>query len=538
MGFMADGTLADGNRPILGRAWRTKATVVAVVACTALFTFGTSAHAASNDKTGDGASAVTDSVMNGDSNANADGSVHGPGWDRRVTAPATSLALVTKVIRADQLWSRGIDGSGIGVALIDSGVAPVPGLDGEGKLINGADLSFDSQSDAMQYVDAYGHGTHMASIIAGDDGTNSDFSGVAPGAHIVSVKVGAIDGAVDVSQVIAGIDWAVQHRNDPGLNIRVISLSYGTDSVQNYQIDPLTTAVESAWRNGIVVVVSGGNGGVTKPSLTDPATDPYVLAVGAADLGGTTGKSDDRVADFSSRGSATRGVDVVAPGVSVLGLRDPGSIIDDLHPDAVVDGRYFRGSGTSQATAITAGAVALLLDARPELTPDMVKAILRETATPLAGATTRDEGGGLINVRAANAAVVRPNYRQTWPAANGSGSLETARGGEHVADDGVELTGEVDIMGQAWNGARWAKLSAIGAAWSGGSWNGAVWTGSTWNGTNWESTTWSGRSWSGRSWSGRSWSGRSWSGRSWSGRSWSGRSWSGRSWSVAAWDAD
>ena len=154
----------------------------------------------------------------------------------------------------------------------------------------------------------------MASIIAGNDGTKRGFRGVAPGAHIVNVKVGATDGTVDVSQVIAAIDWTVQHRNDPGLNIRVISLSYGTDSLQDYQIDPLTTAVESAWRNGIVVVVSGGNGGTSHPSLTDPATDPYVLAVGAADISGTANKRDDRVADFSSRGNATRSVDVVAPG--------------------------------------------------------------------------------------------------------------------------------------------------------------------------------------------------------------------------------
>ena len=363
----------------------------------------------------------------------------------------TRLALVTDVIRADKL-PRGVDGSGIGIALIDSGVSPVPGLDADGKIINGADLSFDSQSASLRYLDAYGHGTHMASIIAGNDGTKKGFRGVAPGAHIVNVKVGATDGTVDVSQVIAAIDWTVQHRNDPGLNIRVISLSYGTDSLQDYRIDPLTAAVESAWRNGIVVVVSGGNGGTTSSSLTDPATDPYVLAVGAADIGGTVAKRDDRVADFSGRGNATRSVDVVAPGVSIAGLRDPGSMIDDLYPDAVLEETYFRGSGTSQATAVTAGAVALLLDARPDLTPDMVKTILRNTASPIAGATARDQGAGLINVRDANAASARRNDRQTWPAATGSGSLEAARGGEHVADDGVELIGEIDIMGQPWDG--------------------------------------------------------------------------------------
>jgi serine protease AprX len=466
--------------------------------------------------------------------------VREPGWDENTATPVTRLSLVADVIRADKL-PRGVDGSGIGVALIDSGVSPVPGLDGEGKLINGADLSFDSQSESLRYLDAYGHGTHMASIIAGDDGTKHGFRGVAPGAHIVNVKVGATDGTVDVSQVIAAIDWTVQHRNDPGLNIRIISLSYGTDSLQDYRIDPLTAAVESAWRNGIVVVVSGGNGGTTSLSLTDPATDPYVLAVGAADIGGTVAKRDDRVADFSGRGSSTRSVDVVAPGVSIAGLRDPGSVIDDLFPDAVVDEAYFRGSGTSQATAVTAGAVALLLDARPNLTPDMVKTILRNTASPIAGATTRDQGAGLINVHNANTASPRRNEIQSWPVATGSGSLEAARGGEHVADDGVELIGEIDIMGQPWDGLRWAPLSAAGVAWTDGTWNGSLWTGSQWDGGNWVTTAWTGKSWSGKSWSdytwaGKSWSGKSWSGASWTGKSWSGKSWSGKSWSIDSWN--
>lgn len=521
----------------LGWARRSKATVVAAVACMVSLSFGTTAHAAADGRV---ANERSDSTAD-TAAAAAEGRSRKPGWDDNATAPVTRLALVTEVIRADKL-PRGVDGSGIGVALIDSGVAPVPGLDGEGKLINGADLSFDSQSDSSRYLDAYGHGTHMASIIAGNDGTKRGFRGVAPGAHIVNVKVGASDGTVDVSQVIAAIDWTVQHRNDPGLNIRVISLSYGTDSLQDYQIDPLTMAVESAWRNGIVVVVSGGNGGTTYPSLTDPATDPYVLAVGAADIGGTADKRDDRVADFSSRGSSTRGVDVVAPGVSIAGLRDPGSYIDDLHPDAVVDGRYFLGSGTSQATAITAGAVALLLDARPDLTPDMVKEILRKSATPIAGANASDQGAGMINVREANAASVRRIDPQAWPVATGSGLLEAARGGEHVADDGVELTGEIDIMGQPWDGSRWAPLSAVGAAWSDGSWNGSVWTGSQWDGGNWATTTWTGTTWSGKrwsddSWTGKRWSGNSWTGKRWSDTSWSGASWSGKNWSVVDWYA-
>jgi serine protease AprX len=165
----------------------------------------------------------------------------------------------------------------------------------------------------------------------------------------------------------------------------------------------------------------------------------------------------------------------------------------------------------------------------------MVKAILRSTAAPIAGATSRDQGRGMIDVRAASAASVRHHERQQWPVADGSGSLELARGGEHVADDGVELIGEIDIMGQPWDGPRWAPLSAVGAAWSDGTWNGATWTGSQWDGGSWVTTQWTGKSWSGKSWSDYSWSGKSWSGKSWSGARWTGKSWSGKSWSGKSW---
>ena len=143
------------------------------------------------------------------------------------------------------------------MALIDTGVAPVPGLT-SGNVVNGPDLSFDSQQPGMAHLDAFGHGTHMASIIAGRDaaGTPSSyldparFTGIAPDATLVNVKVGASNGAVDVTQVIAAIDWVVEHRKDPGLNIRVINLSYGTDSVQSSTVDPLAFAVENAVEEG------------------------------------------------------------------------------------------------------------------------------------------------------------------------------------------------------------------------------------------------------------------------------------------------
>lgn len=456
------------------------------------------------------------------------------GWDDGATTPPIPMSMVADAIGADDLWRKGYDGSGVDVAVIDTGMVPVDGLNSPGKVVNGPDLSFESQSNDLRYLDAFGHGTHMAGIIAGDDPGTGGFQGVAPGARLVNIRVGAHDGAVDVSQVIAAVDWVVQNRTAGGLNIRVLNLAFGTDGMQSASIDPLAHAVEVAWRKGIVVVVGGGNDGNTRTVLTNPATDPFVLAVGAVDLAGTPSALDDVVAPFSSRTASGRTVDVVAPGVSLLGLRNPGSTIDRDHPGAVVDGRYFRGSGTSQAAAVTSGAAALLLDARPTLSPDAVKRVLRVSATPLVGQDGRATGAGRINVLAASVASTSGSA-QRWALSTGTGSLEKARGTSHVADDGIELIGEQDIMGMPWNGASWAAAASALTSWNNGSWNGSVWTGSCWCDTSWAGDSWEGRSWTGRSWTGRSWTGRSWTGRSWTGRSWTDEEWTGRSWTGRSW---
>lgn len=454
---------------------------------------------------------------------------------------------------AQQVWAtkdatgRTVTGKGVGVALIDSGVAPVEGLTAPGKVVNGPDLSFESNAVVTRYLDTFGHGTHMAGIIAGRDakvqaGKENDpkyFTGVAPDATLINLKVAAADGAVDVSQVIAAIDWAVAHRNDPGLNIRVLNLSFGTDSVQDARLDPLSHAVEAAWRAGIVVVVAVGNDGAAATRVSMPAANPYVIAVGGADTRGTATRADDIVGDFSTRGNATRHADLLAAGRSVVSLRVPGSYIDTNYPTGRLPTdtaqRLFRGSGTSQATAVVSGAAALLLQQRPNLTPDQVKRLLTATTDKMPTADPISAGAGQLNIAAA-AAAPTPAYSQTWPASLGTGTLEGARGSAHVADpvSGVELTGERDVMGAAWN------PSVTGRAWNGGTWNGRTWSGSSWTGTSWTARTWSGAVWTGNTWTGVAWTARTWSdsnwdGRTWSARTWSGRTWSGRTWSGSCW---
>jgi serine protease AprX len=468
--------------------------------------------------------------------------------------PATdtnSMAGTTDYLGAQAWWAAGYTGQGVDVALVDSGVSPVEGLSTAGKIVYGPDLSLESQAPNLTNLDTYGHGTFMAGLIAGRDSTlttpyeqapASAYRGVAPDARIVSVKVATADGGTDVTQVIAAIDWVVQHRTDHGMNIRVLNLSYGTNSSQWFGVDPLAYAVERAWDAGIVVVASAGNSGFqakgSSPALANPAFDKRIIAVGASDSMGTATLSDDTVPDFSAaaKTGSARAPDFVAPGVHLQGLRVQNSYIDaNVDGKAVLDDRFMRGSGTSEATAIASGAAALVLSKYPNATPDQVKRLMKMTAydMPLCGRTgTMGSGELRVGVMLGTAL---PIFAQTVAPATGGGSIELARGSDHLTRDGVVLKGEQDIFGKALNADTLAVLEAAGNSWSGGSWNGSVWTGSSWSGNSWSGSSWSGNSWSGNSWSGSSWSGNSWSGNSWSGNSWSGSSWSGNSWSGNSW---
>jgi serine protease AprX len=447
---------------------------------------------------------------------------------------------IARSIGANAWWNAGFTGAGVDVAVIDTGVSPVEGLAGAGKIINGPDLSLESQNPTFRYLDTNGHGTFMAGLIAGNSAT---YKGIAPDARIVSVKVGVADGGADVSQVIAAIAWVIQNRNSNGLNIRVLSLSFGTDSAQSYRVDPLAHAVEQAWEAGIFVVAATGNAGyVSKTgSLTNPAFDPTILAVGATDSMGTLTLADDIVAAYSSTGSSARYVDVVAPGSHLVGLRVPGSHIDQNYGSTgYISSTRFRGSGTSQAAAIVSGAAALAIQKYPWIDPLTLKFLFRTNTRVLTcGSCSQSrQGQGAIDLAQMLATPPFTKKGSLPKASTGAGSLEASRGSEHLTRDGVVLSGERDIFGRAFDSAAMAALLAAGNSWSGGTWNGNSWSGNSWSGNSWSGNSWSGNSWSGNSWSGNSWSGNSWSGNSWSGNSWSGNSWSGNSWSGNSWSGN
>jgi serine protease AprX len=477
-----------------------------------------------------------------------------------------SMYTVGNAIGARGLWAksdksgRALTGNGVGVAVLDSGVDQVPGLDGAAKVTYGPDLSIEGNGVLTQ-KDTFGHGTFMGGIIAGRGTTlpSSGLStaganvqlGVAPDAKLLAMKLATTDGSTDVSQVIAALDWVTQHPVQPdGTRVRVINLSYGTSSAQSYLADPLAAAAENAWKHGIVVVVSAGNGGALG-RLTNPAIDPYVIAVGASDSNLSVSRwsgSSAAVASFSQVGSSTRHVDVVAPGTSLVSLRDPGSFIDVNYPTGQVagdtTGKLFRGSGTSQATAVVSGSVALLLQAYPTLTPDQVKYALTSTADPLKNASANAAGAGAINLTDAysTAGELTGTSTSSWsrnstvapvqafPKSTGQGSIDAARGGSGLTDaNGIDLVGEVDVQGNTWNPATWWQATSNLTAWSGGKWLGTTWTGDDWQpvATGLTSSRWSSSRWSSSRWSTADWSSSRWSSSRWSSSRWSSSRWSG-----------
>jgi serine protease AprX len=323
--------------------------------------------------------------------------------------PAKStLDIVTQTVNAPMAWSAGLDGSGIGVAVIDSGVYSHPDLmTSKGT----ASRIVYSQSfvPGLDASDQYGHGTHVAGIVASNGASSTgskftrDFRGVAPNTNIINLRVLDASGSGYISNVISAVDEAIQLQST--YNIRVINLSLGTPVYESYTLDPLCQAVEAAWKAGIVVVAAAGNYGRSTTmgidgygTIASPGNDPYVITVGAMKTNGTSIRSDDSIASYSSKGPTAFDFivkpDLVAPGNNVVSLMAPNSTIVSEFPPALVPNSYYEASpapgnstsyiqlsGTSMATPVVSGAAALMLQKTPSLTPDQVKARLMKTST-------------------------------------------------------------------------------------------------------------------------------------------------------------
>jgi serine protease AprX len=418
-------------------------------------------------------------------------------------ALASSPAIVE--VGAPEVWRQlGVTGRGVGVAILDSGIAPHPDL--AGRIVAAVDFtSGDNSGTLVPPADPGGHGTHVAGLVAGD-GTSSGgaYAGVAPGANLIDVRVIAAHGSTNVSTLIAGMQWVLAHRAD--YNIRVVNLSAGGPATTTYRNDPLATAAEVLVFAGITVVVSAGNEGPKQRTITSPGIDPYVITVGGIDDSGTTTTVDDDLASWSSRGltpiDGLAKPDVVAPGRKVVSLRSPGSRLDQELPDRLVVGldplapAYFLLSGTSMAAPIVTGVVALMLERSPALTPEQVKNRLKGTATALPFGSPETTGSGLVDAPAAVAAT-----DQTADAATGQVSAGFASEmypflfGQPITWRDLTLNGGVDS-----NGVAWSEVSWLNVAWDAVTWQNVKWEAFNWSAVNWQEVSWENISWEGISW--------------------------------------
>lgn len=313
----------------------------------------------------------------------------------------------------------GYTGAGVGVAVIDSGVAFHDDLTNAGG-IPPSPLGTQRVSAFVDFVngqlvpyDDNGHGTHVAGIIAGNGFDSGGLkAGMAPNAALVSLKVLDANGRGNISHIIAALDWVVANKD--AYNIRVVNLSAGAGIRESYWTDPLTLAAKRVVDAGIVVVTAAGNLGRNAAGLdqyggiTAPANAPWVLTVGASSSMGTPTRDDDTVANYSSRGPTyidwSAKPDLVAPGTGTVSLAAPGSTFYTTKAAALILGStetpfvpYLSLSGTSMSAPVVSGTVALMLQANPSLTPNAVKAILEYTAQTYPGYNALTQGAGFLN---------------------------------------------------------------------------------------------------------------------------------------------
>lgn len=447
-------------------------------------------------------------------------------------------------------------GSGVTVAVVDTGVADVADLAGRLTHVN---VSGGAAGDGL------GHGTFMAGLVAGDGSSSGGtYTGVAPSARILDVQVATPDGSTSLSRVLAGLQ-AVADAAKADPSVRVVSLALSTGDPLPPSADPLSRALDRLWAKGLTVVVSAGNDGPADGTVTSPGADPTLITVGALDEHGTSARGDDTVATFSARGTefGASKPDLVAPGVSLVSTRAAGSTADVENPASRVGDGYFTGSGTSMGEAITAGAAAVLIGTRSALTPDTVKKLLTKTAYDPKNLRKADGAGdGALDLAAALAAAptakivkVKGSIAKLADDVYGP-SPDDAAAWQQFSD--AWAAGDLEAVAAIWvtlseQTRRWAAtafalslvsanagtddeefaaIEALAHRWSTEAWKSRAWATDAFVAHRWSSDDWAAHRWSFADWAAHRWSD-----ADWSAHRWSTEVWDAHRWSADAWDA-
>jgi serine protease AprX len=393
-------------------------------------------------------------------------------------------------VNAPNTWnsdSLPATGQGVGVAVIDTGIAGnlrdfrVSATDSRSRVVASAIV----HPGATTAGDSYGHGTHVAGIIAGNSWNRSwadlgrgEYAGIAPDANLIDVKISDEEGNATVLDVIYGLQFVVDHK--AALGIRIVNLSLESTSPQSYKTDPLDAAVEAAWLKGLVVVTSAGNRGTTEGAVSyAPGNDPYAISVGGVDDRGTRADSDDVVASWSARGTTQDGFskpDLYAPAARIVSNLAPNSAFATLCPTCILSGGMIRAGGTSMAAPMVSGAAALLLERFPNLTPNQVKGVL------LASTRLLPNGSRAVDAQAAIRRVA-------------SGSVPVANQGLTPNELVDAASGDIDYTRSSWSRSSWSTAAGDqSASWARSSWSCTCGVGA--DGAQPQRSSWSRSSWS------------------------------------------
>jgi serine protease AprX len=420
-----------------------------------------------------------------------------------VQLPLYNFQLWPWAVAAPVDWTNGSPKAPT-IAVVDSGIDPAHTADFGNRVIGQVNLTSLAPNSSG---DGYGHGTFVAGIAAG---AAPGFAGAAPKANLLSVDVMNDAGQSTVADVVRACDWILANKST--YNIQVANFSLHAVNRASVMFDPLDQAVERLWLNGVVVVAASGNyatDAMNTPSGVNfaPGNDPFVITVGAADIGSSLGAGDDLVAPWSAWGYTGDGFmkpDIGAPGRYMIGPVTADGGLAKERPEKVVSRGYMQLSGTSFAAPIVAAAAAMIRAQNPSLTPDQVKGILMLTATPQPKVKLGALGVGSVNIAASRSYKTRAGA-----------SIPNPNAGLNQFVTTNPLTGSKIFDAAAWQSAAWGS-----AAWNSAAWNSAAWSDAAWSSAAWSSAAWSDAAWASAAWSSAAWSDAAWSDAAWSDAAW------------------